>query len=114
MTRWVEDSLSVNKNRHANQQRYWLRIPDSASGIKPFDGILWLRDGRSIAIEFKIWRLKRPFDYSTVEAHQMRALLEFRGERRESWIVVYFESTKKVKVFHPSKAALKRKLRGVS
>lgn len=112
MKDWVEKTLSVNKNRHKNQQRYWLRIPDSASGIKPFDGLLFLTDGRVIAIEFKVWRLKKKFDYSTVEPHQMKALLDFCGEHRSSLIVVYFERTKKTKEYRPNRAALMRMLRG--
>jgi len=112
MRHWVEKTLAVNKLRAASRKRYWLRISDSASGIKPFDGILFLSDGRSIAVEFKVWRLKRPFDYSTVETHQMKALLEFQGQDRESWIVVYHESTEKILTFHPSKTILKKMLRG--
>jgi len=112
MKKWVEKTLSVNKNRHKNQQRYWLRIPDSASGIKPFDGLLFLTDGRAIAIEFKVWRLARKFDYSTVEPHQMKALLDFRGEHRDALIVVYFERTKETREYHPNRAALMRMLKG--
>ncbi len=113
MKKWVEDSLRVNKGRSDERKRYWLRIPDSADGIKPFDGILWLSDGRSIAIEFKVWRFKTEFDYSSVRTHQMKALLEFRSKeaKREAWIVVYFEHTEKTKIYHPSKRILERMLK---
>ena len=113
MKKWVEDALRVNKSRADGTRRYWLRIPDSAEGIKPFDGILWLCDGRSIAIEFKVWRYKQKFDHSSVETHQMKALLEFRSKvaKREAWIVVYHELTGKTKIYYPSKVILERKLK---
>jgi hypothetical protein len=109
MAKWVKETLKANK------RRYWLRIPDSAEGIKPFDGILWLSDGRSIAIEFKVWRYKQKFNYSNVRTHQMKALLDFRSKegKREAWIIVYFEHTDKTKIFHPSKALLEKMLHGV-
>ena len=107
MAQWVKETLKANK------RRYWLRIPDSAEGIKPFDGILWLSDGRSIAIEFKVWRYKQKFDYSNVRAHQMKALLDFRSKEgnREAWIIVYFEHDGKTKIFHPSKTLLEKMLK---
>jgi Holliday junction resolvase len=113
MKKWVEDALRVNRGRADAKRRYWLRIPDSAEGIKPFDGILWLNDGRSIAIEFKVWRYKQKFNYSTVETHQMKALLDFRSKeaKREAWIVVYHELTGKTKIYHPSKTILERMLK---
>ncbi len=113
MKKWVEDCLRVNKGRSDGRKRYWLRIPDSADGIKPFDGILWLCDGRSIAIEFKVWRHKTEFDYSTVQAHQMKALLDFRSKeaKREAWIVVYVEHSEKTKIYHPKKSILEKMLR---
>lgn len=112
MNNWVKSALEGNPNR------YWLRIPDSASGIKPFDGVLWLADGRSLAIEFKVWRSGKKFDYSTVEPHQMRALLEFqlKGDpmaqrpAREAKIIVLFERTGKVKMYPPSQKILDKML----
>lgn len=106
MARWTRDRLAKN------QGEYWLRIPDSAEGTKPFDGVLWLDNGCAIAIEFKVWRLKRPFDYSCVKLHQMRELLRFQeGESRVSWVVVYYERSKKVRVFYPDSDLMKRMLR---
>lgn len=112
MAKWVKECLRVNRGRKDGRKRYWLRIPDSADGIKPFDGILWLSDGRSIAIEFKVWRYKQKFDYSSVRAHQMKALLEFRSKeaKRDAWIVVYFEHDETTKIFYPSKTVLERML----
>lgn len=114
MDKWVNRTLAENP------LRYWIRLVDSASGIKPFDGILWLADGRTLALEFKIWRFARKkFDYSSVEPHQMRALLEFqlKGDpmaqrpARESWIVVHYEHTEKTKMFPPSQKILDKMLR---
>jgi hypothetical protein len=110
MKKWVEQRLAAEK-KAGFAGGYWLRIPDSADGIKPFDGVFWLANGCAIAIEFKVWRYAGPFDGSTVEPHQMRALLEFqKGENRAAWIVVYYERTKKVRKFYPSQKALVKKL----
>jgi hypothetical protein len=92
---------------------YWLRIPDSSDGIKPFDGILFCETGTSFAIEFKVWRKKKPFDYSTVEPHQMRELLRFeQGKDRIGLIVVFNAHTKKTEKYRPSRKVLNRLLKG--
>ena len=72
MKKWVRERLKLRKTD------YWLRLSDSAEGTKPFDGILITRRDNEtlpIAIEFKVWRAKGDFDFSTVEPHQMRELL---------------------------------------
>jgi Holliday junction resolvase len=105
--KWVRAWLAEHKHD------YWLRIPDSAEGIKPFDGVLFMEMGRGVhaalAIEFKVWRKKRvKFDYSTVEPHQMRELLLFaRGEGRRSLILVYYEHQQKWVRYAPSEGKLR-------
>lgn len=101
----------------AHPKDYWLRISDSADGIKPFDGVLFMDmggmdDHLALAIEFKVWRLKRKkFDYSTVEPHQMRELLRFRdGKGRTSVILVYYEHEKRWARFQPSAKKLRERI----
>lgn len=100
----------------AHPKDYWLRIADSADGIKPFDGVLFmhdeLREGVAVAIEFKVWRLKRKkFDYSTVEPHQMRELLRFRdGKSRSAVILVYYEYEKEWRRYPPSAKKLRERI----
>ena len=100
MQKWLAD----HKKDHPND--YWLRLPDSASGTKPFDGML-LCMGTPIAIEFKVWRQKGPFSFDVVETHQLRELLEWVKGGGVSWVLVLHEKTKNVKVYYPSRKILK-------
>lgn len=111
MRRWVEDHLKAHK------RDYWFRIPDSSEGTKPFDGILMCSDPYNgkrclpIAIEFKVWRKKADFDFSTVESHQLRELLLWEKAGGEAWILVLMERTGKELVFYPRRKVLEKLLR---
>ena len=113
MARWIKARLKTNK------RDYWYRIPDAAEGTKPFDGILLTRvqvdrgfpfHTMPIAIEFKVWRKKRRFDYSTVEPHQLRELLAWKRAGGIAWIVVFFEHDENSGVFVPEQKDLRKAL----
>jgi hypothetical protein len=95
----------VKKQLRKSPRAYWFRIPDSETGIKPFDGILIVK-GRAIAIEFKVWREKGPFKWSCVRAHQLRELLRWKAAGGVSWVIVYHEQSEKVFAFIPTRVIL--------
>jgi len=102
MARWLEEH--AEKYPHD----YWFRIPDSESGIKPFDGILMTRARGAIAIEFKVWREEGPFDWSCVRPHQIRELLRWKKAGGMAWVLALHETTGKVLVYDPTRARLKK------
>jgi len=90
---------------------YWLRIPDTASGTKPFDGVLYCEASRKVvAIEFKVWREKGPFKWSFVRSHQLRELLLWKRAGGIGWILVFHERTRKWSVYEPTKGRLRAAL----
>ncbi len=103
MKEWVEDHL------RQHPKDYWLRIPDTGDGIKPFDGVLVCK-GTPVAIEFKVWRKVMRFDYSSVKAHQLRELLAWEKAKGRSRIVVLHQKTGKVELFVPKQALLRKLL----
>jgi penicillin-binding protein-related factor A (putative recombinase) len=104
MKKWVEDHLKDHP------KDYWMRLPDSAEGTKPFDGVL-LCGGKPIAIEFKVWRQKGKFSFSVVEPHQLRELLVWEKAGGVAWVLVLHERTGDVKVYYPKRKVLKALLK---
>lgn len=113
---WSRTWIAGHLKKHPKD--FWLRIPDDAGGIKPFDGVLLCScaapsergRGVPIAIEFKVWREKGHFKWSCVRPHQLRGLLGWTKAGGEAWVLVYFERTKKTLVFYPTEKLLKEAL----
>ena len=86
---------------------YWLRIPDTGSGTKPFDGILYCFVAKkAVAIEFKVWRAGTPFDWRCVTAHQLRELLKWKKAGGTAWVLVFHVLTGKWSVYEPTREKL--------
>lgn len=104
MNQWIADHM----RQHPNDR--WIRIPDTSEGVKPFDGIL-LCKGRPVALEFKVWRKRKPFDMSSVEPHQLRELLLWEKGGGIAKFVVLHEQGNEVRLYRPTKQALRRAIR---
>lgn len=101
---------AAHLKRH--QKDYWLRIPDTASGTKPFDGVLYCEASKRVAaIEFKVWREKGPFKWSSVRSHQLRELLLWKRAGGLAWVLVYHERARKWTVYEPTREKLRAALK---
>jgi len=106
MNDWVES----HHKKHPHD--YWLRVPDTASGTKPFDGVLYCSVAKKVvAIEFKVWRESGPFKWSCVRAHQLRELLLWKRAGGTAWVLVYHERTGKWTVYEPTRGRLSAAVR---
>jgi Holliday junction resolvase len=105
----AQEWVDAHVKKHTKD--YWLRIPDTASGTKPFDGVLYCEHARKVvAIEFKVWREKGPFKWSCVRPHQLRELLLWKRAGGMAWVLVYHERTGKWTVYEPTRERLARAL----
>jgi len=100
MKKWVKQHIE----KHLND--YWLRLPDTAAGTKPFDGVM-ICLSRPVAIEFKVWRKRKPYDFSNVEAHQMRELLLWQKAGGQARIVVHHKCDGETRIYKPRESMLR-------